>query len=535
MSIAKRLALLIIVALLGLLIVGGIGLRQMHSINNNLEYAHENSIPSIKKVGNMEASFLRMRVAVLVYLLSTDEQRPSMEKGIDTRRQELLKHLQEYEKLISDERDRQYLETTRSLLNEYFPLLDMALAETRAGHPEKAKTGIAQASVISKKLADNIDAHAAYNEQLAENEVKQAKEAFDNGKLQSTASILMIGAIVLILGFVTYRHVDQSLKGLIEMFKRIETSLDFTGRIQVQGQDEVAQTAQSFNRLLDRLQPSLRQILGHTDEVNQAAARVASAASQMSASSSQQSEAAAGMAATVEEMTVSINHVADRANEANQLSLSSGEQAKLGENIIGETVQGINSIDQTVRSAAEQIAALEKQSERIHDVVTVIKDVADQTNLLALNAAIEAARAGEQGRGFAVVADEVRKLAERTATATEEIGRTIAQMQHGSQEAVSSMSVVVERVHAGVGSAEQANDAIHSIGQSSRNAVDMVADINDAIREQSMASTNIAQQVERIAQMSEENSSAATVTADSARRLADLAAIMRQEVAQYQV
>jgi len=525
MTIAKRLALLILLAVAGLIVVGGFGLKEMGAINANLEYAHENSIPSIRKVASMESNFLRLRTQMLVFLLSTEEQRPAEEQRIEGAKKDLLQALQDDEKLISDDKDRQYLETSKALVKEYYALIDPAIADTKAGHGEKAKNGMGQAGEVSKRLAENVEAHSKYNEHLAEEEVRKAGEAYSSGKVVSIVVILLCTAGVAGLGFMVYRHVDSSLGSMVSMFSRIEKELDFTGRLEVRGTDEVAQASSAFNRLLDRLQASFREISNHTDAVNNAANRVATASHQMSIASGHQSEAASSMAATVEEMTVSITHVADRAGEANQLSSASGALAHKGEGIIGDTVQGINGIAETVRNASEQIARLEQQSERINNVVAVIKEVADQTNLLALNAAIEAARAGEQGRGFAVVADEVRKLAERTTQSTQEIASTILEMQAGAQAAVHGIHAVVEKVDEGVSRAEQANEAIQEIGEGSRKTVDMVGDISDAIREQSMASTAIAQQVEKIAQMSEENSAAAQSTSDTAGELAHLAAL----------
>jgi len=181
------------------------------------------------------------------------------------------------------------------------------------------------------------------------------------------------------------------------------------------------------------------------------------------------------------------------------------------------------------------VSRLDASSAKINAVVNVIKEVADQTNLLALNAAIEAARAGEQGRGFAVVADEVRKLAERTAQSTQEITSTMTAMQSDASHAVKGMRTAVEQVNKGVEHTREAEHAVREIESGSTETIGMVSEISEAIREQSSASSIIAQKVERIAQMSEENSAAAGTTSSTAADLNSLAATMRNEVQKYRV
>ena len=535
MTIAKRLAILILVAVVSLIAVGVFGLRQMSAINANLQYASEKSIPSIRDLGKVEASFLRMRTLVLAYFLSKEQDRPAGEKRIEAARVELEQTLDGYAKLVGDETDRQHLEATRSSLKAYYLILDPALAAAKAGNVDLALAGMGAAREASKKLSDSIDAHAKYNQELVAREIRTAGEAYASAKHVSIAVVIVAALATALLGAAVYRHVTKALGGMVSMFSRIEQERDFTARMPAAGTDELASLAGAFNRLLDRLQASFRDIHSHAETVSAAASQVATASQQMSAASSQQSEAASAMAATVEQMTVSINHVSERANDANRISVSSGKLSLQGETVIGETAANILGVADTVRAAARQIEQLEQQSDRISSVVAVIKEVADQTNLLALNAAIEAARAGEQGRGFAVVADEVRKLAERTTVSTQQIGATITEMQTGAQAAVQSIQAVAQKVESGVASAENANEAIRAIGDSSRQAVAMVGDISEAIREQSTASSLISQQVEHIAQMSEENSASSLTTSATASELALLSQEMQRVVAQYRV
>ena len=206
-----------------------------------------------------------------------------------------------------------------------------------------------------------------------------------------------------------------------------------------------------------------------------------------------------------------------------------------GGEVIHRTVDEMNQIAGTVRQASAAIDDLGQKSDQITSVVQVIKEVADQTNLLALNAAIEAARAGEQGRGFAVVADEVRKLAERTTKATEEIAAMVNSMQESARSAVSTMDDAVGRVGSGAALAQQAGEAINQIKSGADQVVNVVNDISAALAEQSVASNDIAGHVERVAQMTEENSAAAGETANSAGHLQHLAVEMRGAVSRFKI
>jgi methyl-accepting chemotaxis protein len=225
---------------------------------------------------------------------------------------------------------------------------------------------------------------------------------------------------------------------------------------------------------------------------------------------------------------VSIDQVGEHANEADAVARASGEASREGGQVIHNTANEIGRIADAVNNSSQTIHTLENYTGEISAIVGVIKDIADQTNLLALNAAIEAARAGEQGRGFAVVADEVRKLAERTAQSTQQITGMIDKVQSGARQAVAEMEAGVKQVSEGVQLAHQAGDSVADIQKTSDRVVQAVADINVALKEQGIAAREIARSVERVAQMTENGSEASRQASNVAEQVAGLADELRE-------
>lgn len=288
---------------------------------------------------------------------------------------------------------------------------------------------------------------------------------------------------------------------------------------------------------------TMRNGLGETiARISENAVALSSAAEQMSSASAnvarqsaEQNDAAASMAAATEEMSASINLVADNAKSASEASSHSGSTAQEGVDIILGASQEMENIAESVGEVATAIQALSQHTQQISTVVTVIGDVAAQTNLLALNAAIEAARAGEQGRGFAVVADEVRKLAERTTSSTHEITQMIGAIQASSTSAISAMDSARIRVASGVKLAKDAGAAIGRIRGEADQVLASVTGIAESLREQGTVTNDIANHVERIAHMSEDNRASATESAAAAEQLKALASSMRDDVQRFQL
>ncbi|MEW6677346.1 MAG: methyl-accepting chemotaxis protein [Pseudomonadota bacterium] len=308
---------------------------------------------------------------------------------------------------------------------------------------------------------------------------------------------------------------------------------DLTRAAQVVSRDELGKIAGDINAGRQALAHLIISAKSAAQQVAGASREVAAGADHIAQASNKQSEAIASAAAAVEELTVSVSHTADQTQEANSTAEEAGRLSRDGQTVANEASQEMAAVAQAVRDAARQIEGLNSRADEISGIVQVIRDIADQTNLLALNAAIEAARAGEQGRGFAVVADEVRKLAERTSNATTEITGMISAIQHETRQAVANMDASSQRAEAGersVGETARVLTGIHGAAELVREQVDEIA---NASMEQRAASTDIAQNVERIAQMVEENSASSVQVSATAANLGDLAARLKAELEQF--
>ena len=288
-----------------------------------------------------------------------------------------------------------------------------------------------------------------------------------------------------------------------------------------------------MKEMQETLRKMISEIVAGAERLSSAAGELLHASEEVALRSRQQSESASAMAAAVEEMTVSIDQVAHNANEAHGISQEASTISERGTGIIQNAAEEMRKISDAVLSSSQIIEELGQQSDQITSIVNTIREIADQTNLLALNAAIEAARAGEQGRGFAVVADEVRKLAERTSLSTTEIAGMVGKIQNGTRSAVASMQTGVGQASKGVDLANEAGQSIVSIRDGAMRVVDVVNDISSSISEQSAASSDIAKNIESIAQMSEESAQAVEKTTEAARHLQELSASLHTAVSRF--
>lgn len=349
----------------------------------------------------------------------------------------------------------------------------------------------------------------------------------------AAVAVALIAGLLLVAAILSY--VGRNLRQARDAVHTIADSGDLTSPLPPPRDDEIGDIMVELAAMRNKLHELIADMVDKIAGVGGASGELMGTAKASAGVSENQSGLASGMAAAVEQLSVSVDQVRDHANESRQLSEASSQKAVEGGHIIHQAADEMARIAEVVKSAAGSIRALEGYSGQISGIVQVIREIADQTNLLALNAAIEAARAGEQGRGFAVVADEVRKLAERTGSSTHEISGMISKIQEGTRKAAVDMETGVARVSEGVELARRAGDAVTEIRGSAEASARAVGDITLALQEQSSAARDIAQRVEGIAQGAEENSASAERTSSSAHNLKVLAEELERMAGRFKI
>jgi methyl-accepting chemotaxis protein len=517
-------------------IIGFVGILEIQQLNDADSLMYEAMTVPLGQLGHIESDVQAIAAQVYTLLLSTSAQEDEKSiRKIDDLSQDIDQNIAKFEKTIIAQSIRDAFNEFVAARKEYMPKLRQCIEMAQAGKKREAyqfaRTNVAP---IRQKMADALF-------KLDELKVGRAKETSDsNTQLAKQAtwtsiSVLALGIIIATgLGIFIARSIALPMKSLSGQAEQVAQG-DLTVDVHQKSTDEIGQLTGAFAKMVDSLRETLGQVTEASSAVASASSEISSSTEQMAAGAQEQTSQAGEVASAVEEMTKTIVENSKNASNTAETAKKAKGAAEDGGKIVEETVVGMRRIADVVNKSASTVKALGKSSDQIGEIIGVIDDIADQTNLLALNAAIEAARAGEQGRGFAVVADEVRKLAERTTKATKEIAGMIKTIQADTAGAVSSMDEGTKEVENGIKLADKAGSSLTEIVQISQQVTDMVAQIAAASEEQSSASDQISKNVEAISTVTGQTASGTQQIAKAAEDLNRLTENLQQLVSKFKL
>ena len=523
-------------ALIGalMLALGVFALTQMSTIRASGENIAENSVPSIKALD--EFTQLTLRLRVLSYRLLTNREPDIQQKTYDLfeqRNQQIRAAQAAYEKLISSPEERAAYDQYVQLLGQYRQLEERMKALSRNNQIEDLR------ALLNTELLSNSEAINAVLGRLLEINNQQA-DAFNRGAAQQysrafnlVVTLLVIATgLTLLFAWLLTNSITKPIANALDAAEEIAKG-NLTRPIVVDGSDEAGRLLRAMSTMQEKLRDTLQRISGSATQLASAAEELNSVTDESARGLTQQNNEIEQAATAVNEMTSAVEEVARNAVSTSEASKNATTSAGDGRDLVQETVSAIERMSADVQSTAALIGNLADESRDIGKVLDVIRGLADQTNLLALNAAIEAARAGEAGRGFAVVADEVRALAHRTQQSTSEIERMIGSIQSGTEHAVDSMRNSTERAESTLNIARGAGMSLDTINTAIVEINERNLVIASAAEEQAQVAREVDRNLVNIRDLSVQSATGANQTSAASAELSRLAVDLNSMVGRF--
>lgn len=565
MKVSLKLSILIAIALLSMIIIGYTGYYYLQQSNNQMNAMYEDQLLPVALINENRAHVNKVNGAILELMLTTDDKRNNeLKNTIDERVKAFNDNITELEKTKLDEESKKELNEIKTSIAKY----------------RDARRPVIELAMQNK----NVEAYALYvttvepalNEvnnkciELSKHNIGKSKEVYINNKIAFEKSqYIMISVIFIsfvILGFSGWyitKIIATPLNTMVLICKELAMG-DFRDKVRkVLRKDEIGQVADALtdmrtairnlmkhiNESAEQLAASSEELTASADQSAQAANQVAQSITDVALGTGEQLGEADRTSAVVQEMSNSIQQVSINASEVSEQSVQAANKAKVGTESIDKAINQMSSIERTVTTSVLVVTKLGKRSKEIGQIVDTISGIASQTNLLALNAAIEAARAGEQGRGFAVVADEVRKLAEQSQNAAKQIAILINEIQVDTDEAVIAMNDGTREVKVGTEVVNASGRAFQEIADMIDGVSDQTREISTDIKQLSMGGQRIVESVKQISHLSrrtsgetqtvsaatEEQSASMQEIASSSQALANLAMDLREAVSKFQI
>ncbi len=533
LSLKMKFALGFGIALLLLLILACTSYVSIEKLGDATAVVEANVLKADLTTG-MDASIAKQTSGVRGYLISGNE---DLLKQFEEGKEEFKGHADKLREMLVTEKGKKLMASLTQSEDTLLTYQTRAVQLQRAGKSKEAANTIfsPENNAVKAALQRDITTLIELEDQLKNDAIKE--QASISARTETLVVSLSLAG--LLIGIVSAVFITRSITGAISrmltLIQEVAGNNLAIEDMEIRSEDEIGQAGVALNKMKNSLREVVQSIAGTAEHVASASEEISSSATLQSQGAETQKDQTAQVATAMQEMSSTVLQVSENSGKAAEASRKAAETARQGGTIVEETLNKMRTIAESVSNTAKKVEELGKSSDQIGRIIGVIDDIADQTNLLALNAAIEAARAGEQGRGFAVVADEVRKLAERTTSATKEIAQMIQTVQSETKVAVAAMEEGNRQVEEGVKTTAQAGDSLKEIIHMSENVGEMITHIATAATEQSSATEEINNNMEQIAKLVKESAEGAKQSAQACSDLSGLALDLQKLVGNFRL
>lgn len=536
LGIAPRAAICFTVMALLVLFLGVMSLNKMADLNQSTTSIAADGLVPTRLLGELADTTTRFRTMSYVVLVNrAPADVAKAEARLDVLTKKANRIVEDYAPLVSGPEEADKFRQFKEAMGNYLIAQNKLLEVSRAGRDAEIP-GLISGDLkrYSDQMAPLLEWMLEVNRKDSEASVVDAGNQYVNARNIIIAVLVLTALMTVLLAVVLTRSIVRPLSEAVQAAENVAQG-DLTQTVQIQGRDEVTRLQQALQTMQTNLRDTLQQISGSATQVASAAEELNAVTEEGSRSLQQQNDEIEQAATAVNEMTAAVEEVASNAVSTSTASQQSSSSAIQGSQRVQETVTAIQQMTNDVETTAEQVRSLAGQTRDIGKVLDVIRAIAEQTNLLALNAAIEAARAGEAGRGFAVVADEVRALAHRTQQSTQEIEVMVSGIQQGSSQAVASMQNSSARAQTTLDVARSAGVALEEITRSVGEISDRNLVIASAAEEQAQVSREVDRNLVNIRDLSLQSSAGANQTNSASHELSRLAVELNQMVGRFKI
>ena len=518
------------------ILLGIFALVQIGKVDGKSEVLAENSLPAVINLGIVDSQLnLNRRGELQACTKTTPEEFQRYFKRLSETEEGIRNALAVLEKLPMAAEEKKQVEDLKTSISTYYKDAAKTFDTAKGGDLEATVTHM---RTVSKKSYDAAQKSTTglieLNRKEATEEAAQAHHIATSARYWIIGTAVVCAVVALLLGLLIAGLISSPLRRLAEEANKVAAG-DLRVQLNQGGRDEIGQMTASFAAMVDNLRSMIGKIETASSRVTETSTEVYSTSEQMATGAEEVASQAATVATAGEEMSATSGDIAQNCQMAAESANRANESAASGAQVVQDTVQCMYKIAERVNDTSTTVASLGSRSDQIGQIVGTIEDIADQTNLLALNAAIEAARAGEQGRGFAVVADEVRALAERTTRATREIGEMIKAIQSETRGAVTAMEQGVREVESGTSEAARSGQAIAEIIDQIGALQTQVNQIATAAEEQTATTSEISSNMIQITEVVQQTARGAHESATAASQLKDVAEELQGLVRQFKL